>query len=287
MLCEKPYMIGMLPCPCGRCLPCTINRRRVWAHRIMLEAKKHADNAFVTLTYSDENLPTGGSLCNTCPQKWLKRLRQAIAPRKIRFYLVGEYGDQTWRPHYHAIIFGLKPTEDTIVRSTWGKGHVTVGTVTLESAQYVAGYVTKKMTNPNDARLAGRYPEFSRMSLRPNGIGAPAMDNVSRALQTDVGMDLVDSAGDVPHSLNHGTKSLPLGRYLRRKLREAIGRNADVPEQAKQKYFSEMRQLQKDFREVTQNPAPAGTQKIVLDMNSQKRLNSAARTKIFTKGKKI
>lgn len=56
------------------------------------------------------------------------------------------------------------------------------GTLTPESATYVAGYVTKKLTKPGDPKLGGRHPEFARMSLRP-GIGAGAMYDIGKAIQ--------------------------------------------------------------------------------------------------------
>ena len=48
---------------------------------------------------------------------------------------------------------------------------VSVGKVTFETAAYVAGYVTKKITGPAAAEhYQGRTPEYATMSRRP-GIG--------------------------------------------------------------------------------------------------------------------
>jgi len=184
-------MVGSVPAGCGQCMPCRINRRRLWTHRMMLESYKHAENSFLTLTYDDEHLPARGSLDPSHTQKWLKRFRKAIAPRKVRFYLVGEYGDQSQRPHYHAALFGVGPdgivvnneycSVPDIVSRTWGKGHVMLGSLTSASAQYICGYVTKKMTSKFDPRLNGRYPEFARMSRRP-GIGSSWFE----AYQSDI-----------------------------------------------------------------------------------------------------
>lgn len=172
------------------------------------------------LPYTEAGLPT---LVKKHPQLWLKRLRKALGPtRPVRYYLVGEYGDQTFRPHYHAAVFGLSQFESSLVLSTWSMGMVDVGELTRESAQYVAGYVTKKMTAYDDPRLCGRYPEFARMSLRP-GIGAGFVPVVAEALSTREGSQSIAGAGDVPTVLQHGSQCLPLGRYLRRKLREEVG----------------------------------------------------------------
>ena len=96
-----------MPVGCGQCLPCRINKRREWTFRLELEASLHEHNSFVTLTYADQFLPEDGSVNPRHTQLWLKRLRKVLDPRKVRFFLCGEYGDQTFRPHYHACLFGV------------------------------------------------------------------------------------------------------------------------------------------------------------------------------------
>lgn len=279
-LCKKPYMQGVLAFGCGQCNPCRINRRRTWAHRIMLESLTHGDSSFVTLTYDDEFLPEGGSLDPVDPQKWLKRIRKAFHPAKLRYFLVGEYGDNTFRPHYHCALFGLAPSLTSLVEETWGLGNVMVGTLTVQSAQYIAGYVTKKMTSKEDDRLCGRLPEFSRMSLRP-GIGAKAMEDVADVLSSGQGALNVAAVGDVPMALNHGRNSLPLGRYLRRQLRERLGLSSDTPAASLEKWSLEMRGL---FQEALSTPegSKKSLRKILVDKNRQKVLNLEGRAKIFS-----
>jgi len=122
-----------------------------------------------------------------------------VFPGKIRFFLTGEYGELTHRPHFHAAIFGLDSYSaggddgrGGVLQETWPYGFTFSGELTWESAQYIAGYLTKKVT-------ADEYSvrEFSRMSLRP-GIGASAMEDVGRALSCDVGLDSVAANLDVP-----------------------------------------------------------------------------------------
>lgn len=238
MRCKNPYSphTGFV-FPCGVCLPCKINAKRIWQHRILIEAEKHCSNSFITLTYEDKNLPPDSGLSVRDYQLWLKRFRKAVHPVALRFFLCGEYGDQTFRPHYHAAIFGYPSCMHgktrynqgyrdccevcDLVRDTWGYGLVDVGTLTKDSAAYVAGYVTKKMTRKDDPRLAGRHPEFGRMSLRP-GIGAVGIPDISALLTEGPGRHIIDATGDIPTTLMSGGKLLPLGRYLRRKLREEI-----------------------------------------------------------------
>lgn len=247
MMCRNPYVNKGRAYGCGQCMPCRVNKRREWTHRIMLEASLREDNCFMTLTYEDGKIPISSSGFPTLDRNdldlWLKRFRKAISPLKLRFYAVGEYGDQTQRPHYHVAVFGY-PTcvrgrtlhgrnghkvcceNCELVYQTWGKGGVDLGSLEVNSAQYIAGYVTKKMTSKTDPRLNGRYPEFGAMSRHP-GIGADFMHDVASAL---LEFDLEDSQTDVPSSLRHGKRLMPLGRYLRGKLREAVGRDKKAPQ---------------------------------------------------------
>lgn len=209
----------------------------------MLEAMQYKDNAFVTLTYADEFLPSDMSVHPRHLQLFLKRLRKRFGEGRIRFYGVGEYGDQTQRPHYHLALFGFpacsfiysRYSREVVnccrwcdmVRDTWAMGNIFIGQLEAESSHYIAGYVIKKMTAPDDPRLKGRYPEFARMSLRP-GIGAGMMDETASTLMFH---ELEKRLADVPSALRHGDKELPLGRYLRRRLRERIGREPGEPKE--------------------------------------------------------
>lgn len=230
--------------PCGQCLPCRINRRRLWTHRLILEALKHEYSIFVTLTYDKNNYPPDGSLQPRELQLFLKKLRQAVAPIKIRFYAVGEYGDLSGRAHYHLAIFGLNDIYAKRVTDSWGKGMVHIGNLTLESAQYICGYTTKKLTSKDDPKLEGKHPEFARMSLRP-AIGLSAMEDMHDFLTTEEGSKHLLQTKDVPLFLRHGGKNLPLGRYLRSKLREKL----DIPQSV-----------------ATQNPQYLELQKEMSDM---------------------
>ncbi len=264
---------------CGQCLPCRISKRREWTHRMMLESMLHEESTFVTLTYNDENLPHGGQLDPVHVQNWLKYLRKALYPQKVRFYLVGEYGDETMRPHYHVALFGVGKESEEAIKETWSHGFVQVGTLTCHSAQYIAGYVTKKMNKPGDCRLGIRYPEFARMSLRP-GIGAHAMEDVARSLKTPGGKILLEENGDVPGVLSHGKKKLPLGRYLKRRLRHVLEfKELGTPEKALKVWTDELRRL---FSEALSDPdnrsRPLKT--IHVDLNKQKVLQFQGREKI-------
>lgn len=235
-------------------MPCSIQRRKVWTHRILLESMRHESSCFITLTYDDDHYPEGGSLVKKDFQDWLKRFRKALEPIKVRYYACGEYGTVTHRPHYHACIFGVGVSAEDLVLRTWTKGFSHVGDLTRQSAQYVAGYVTKKMKR---AELNGRTPEFSIMSLKP-GIGAGSMGDVAQVLLSKHGSKKIAQDGDVPLDLNHGNVSLPLGRYLRSKLREECGfETSGAQEKPTAERTAELLAMRKDIGTlayVTQKP---------------------------------
>lgn len=285
MICKKPFN-GY---PCGQCMTCRINRRRLWAHRLMLEGKKHGDACVVTLTYSQDFGPLSNSLRSDQVQRWLKRLRLSMEPTRLRFFLCGEYGDDNHRPHYHLVLYGVPlPPEHipdfrcrcstcSLIRTTWGLGFVYVDNLTWESAQYVCGYVVKKMTKRDDSRLMGRHPEFTRMSLKP-GIGATAMEDVATTLQDRVGAAAVSSLGDVPIVLQHGRTKLPLGRYLRRRLRREMGaEDLRETDSARRKKAEALRTLSEDIG------VAEARQKLKLDIEHERIRQIETREKIWRK----
>ena len=150
----------------------------------------HDQNIFLTLTYDNDHLPADMSLHKSHLQKFFKRLRKHYADKRIRYFAVGEYGDRTNRPHYHAIVFGLRPDdrkqlsgteknklyESAEINRIWGHGFAPFGSVTFDSAGYCARYAIKKITgDKSEAHYQGRTPEYATMSRRP-GIGRPWYD---------------------------------------------------------------------------------------------------------------
>lgn len=227
MLCLKPFRQGVTEFGCGQCLPCRINRRRLWTSRLMLESFAHSQSLFVTLTYRPESLPERWTLVPRHAQLFLKSLRQFALPGKVRYYLVGEYGEKSLRPHYHVVLYGSTLSREMIEKS-WPHGFVHIGTLSVQAAHYTVGYVTKSMTKSDDERLEGRYPEFARMSLRP-GIGAAAGPQFARMLESHAGVMFQIAKGDVPDQWRMDGKIYPLGRYIRRQVRVALGWEAGEP----------------------------------------------------------
>ena len=186
------HMYDRIQLPCGRCIGCRLERSRQWAARLVCEQSMHSCASFITCTYSSPPLVLGPdgverpSLCKRDGQLFLKRLRKHYSDINIRYYWAGEYGEQTFRPHYHACIFGLDFSEDRVLFSSsgpnslyvsdtltniWGLGHCLIGECTFESAAYVARYCVKKVNGDlAESHYMGRVPEYAVMSRRP-GIG--------------------------------------------------------------------------------------------------------------------
>lgn len=180
---------------CGHCIGCRIKRQREWTVRIMCESKMHRDSMFLLLSYDNEHKPRDNGLCYRDVQLFLKRTRQEL-DFPIRYFVCGEYGEKTLRPHYHMCLFGWRPDDahrvsgvyskhdiysSPTLQRLWGKGKTDFGAITPQSAAYTASYVLKKWNGPD---TEGRYErvtedgeirvverEFARMSLKP-GIGA-------------------------------------------------------------------------------------------------------------------
>ncbi|WNK14050.1 MAG: replication initiator protein [Microvirus sp.] len=171
----------------------------------MHEAAVHSASCFTTLTYRDADLPVDGGLDKEEVQRFWKRLRKQVEPQKIRYYACGEYGESTFRPHYHVIIFGLEQCscskerwkratlnpgvpcgcrDRDLVLKNWGHGGVDrLGTVTYDSARYCADYIGKAVTGMKAVGFYGlRQAPFQVMST---GLGRKYVDeNREQLLET-------------------------------------------------------------------------------------------------------
>jgi hypothetical protein len=203
---RPPFKVG-----CQQCTNCRISKGSDWAIRLSQEAKFHIESSFITLTYDDLHLPEHHTLVKRDGQLFMKRLRRYLAKRspglKVRYFLVGEYGENTHRPHYHLILFGFAFTHDRRPHSKkgghqlytsksldeiWGNGFCSLGSVTPDSCGYVAQYSFKKI---NGKRADEHYrrvdlvtgetyllqKEFASMSTHP-GIGYRHYDNYANQM---------------------------------------------------------------------------------------------------------
>jgi len=187
--------------PCQYCGECRISQARQKASRAVHEQSRWKQSCFITLTYKNE--PKDKSLHPEDTKGFIRRLQYRLK-HPIKYMLVGEYGDKTERPHYHALIYGtdfglshyralhregisvpqkkiesLDPSDLEILHETaalrspeledlWELGHASVGDLTFDSAAYACRYSLKKITGDSaPLHYGNRLPEFIRMSTKP------------------------------------------------------------------------------------------------------------------------
>lgn len=158
--------------PCGYCYQCLHRRQSAWAFRLGQELKRSTSACFLTLTYTDENIPKSYNGNPTLEKKhyqnFTKRLRKKCKTTNIKYYACGEYGDVTNRPHYHAIIFNLPHSYTTNaehISQIWGQGHIHIAPCTTPTIHYVTKYLMKGRFLPT-GELDDRNPHFSLMSKK-------------------------------------------------------------------------------------------------------------------------
>lgn len=164
MTCTNKFTVNGVKVPCMYCKACRINKITMWTVRILAEMTKKPKNAFITLTYNNENLQFEDSIATLRKrhlQLFMKKLRKEFEGTDIKFkyFACGEYGETLKRPHYHIIMLGAsisdlkkirtiysehKTQEWYGVEQVWGKGTVYYGSVTPASIRYVLGYIMDK-----------------------------------------------------------------------------------------------------------------------------------------------
>jgi len=162
MNCEKPITlhekedgyVNARTVPCGSCFACLSKRAQEWGFRLEQELKTSSAAIFLTLTLGDAECAKKGqqtvNLEKATAQKFLKRLRNNIAPDTFKYYLVGEYGPKNLRPHYHAIIFNLDPKHHETVKTSWGLGFIQIRPISTGRIRYVTGYIIGKNFFPEN-----------------------------------------------------------------------------------------------------------------------------------------
>lgn len=177
----------LLLLPCGKCSCCVQNKSLEWTSRLMKEAEEWKYTYFVTLTYSDSNLK---DLNKRDIQLFLKRFRKATG-FEFKYYVSGEYGETTLRPHYHAIFFLNDKLDDLefyannlyvskLLNSTWKNGNVLVSSdVNERSIKYTIGYTLKKIGE-------------SKITLMSKGLGLKYLKEKKSNIQFSNGFYLND-----------------------------------------------------------------------------------------------
>lgn len=169
--------IGRMDVPCGKCYQCLNQKRNDWSFRLYQEQKVSQSAVFITLTYNDDEIPKmydpeTGEVFQTLKkedfQSFMKTLRKRQARKtkkwKIRYYAVGEYGTETQRPHYHAILFNTHLDVLKTLDAIWKKGITHIGECNPASIRYITKYVINKIGDHDVEK------PFALMSRKP-GLG--------------------------------------------------------------------------------------------------------------------
>lgn len=130
----------------------------------------------------------------------------------IGYFVTGEYGDQRKRPHWHVIIFNWCPKDlefayqndrgdrvfhSKLLTQLWGKGRTDLGSVTFESAGYVARYAAKKLVHGPDGHS---YQPISRKSSK-QAIGKRFLERYWEDIFNHGHVVLLTKKGDVKTSI--------------------------------------------------------------------------------------
>lgn len=217
---KKPWTY--VPVDCGTCRGCRQKKAQAWTLRCLLENQKHDTSVFITLTVDDAR--NDGSLDKKAYSGFIKRLRERIRSKtaqSIRHFGCGEYGETTYRPHYHAILFGMWDDND-LIESAWGHGLTQTVQANRKMIAYTAGYVNKKLDHPFRAadELEGA---FLQMSRRP-GIGAAARAHWHSWRE---------------YAIDNGTK-MPVPRYLHDAWKNHVDFKSEAAlREVQQQYFAQ------------------------------------------------
>lgn len=262
--------------PCGSCENCKADQAYEKAFRMMAEDKSSTASCVVNLTYDDVHMPkvfeydveTGevlSTFTNTLfypdVQAFKKRLQRHFKYKynedNIRSVVAGEYGDQYGRPHYHIVFYNLdirdlvyrgktkngsdEYTSETISK-LWGKGFVTIGDFSRETAQYVSNYILKKIKGGESEahyKGLGKRPEFVISSRKP-GIGADWLINH---------IEDYKKYGKLVIGTNSGLMELHSCQYLDRIIAEQDPEEAKRLKEAK----SNLAKMREEFRAQLSN----------------------------------
>lgn len=206
--------------PCGHCELCQKSRSKDWIIRIekALEAfrKNHQQSFsyFITWTYDDDHLPLSPTTgMPTLDKQTFRHMfntiknTEELTASDFQYYAVGEYGDLSARPHYHAIVFTSK---DIDWKHYWTFGNIQIGDVQPESIGYVTRYVDKKLGSyikKDDFELLGIEPVFAIMT---------------KGLGKDFILDRIEKYKDDPALLNcivgQNGQKFNLPKYGKKKL---------------------------------------------------------------------
>lgn len=241
-------------------------RASAWAFRILQEKKRSTSAHFVTLTYDDAHVPINDHMQLTLDRKeiplYMKRLRklhEKIKTKKskpLKYYAVGEYGEEFERPHYHMILFNAQAE---LIPLAWAKEKTMLGMcqigdkgVTAGGAKYLCEYLLTADTQDNRIR----EKPFSLMS-KNLGDNYLTKEMKQWHLQRD-GQTIVLPNGTLEktrtryYAIHEGYK-ISLPRYYRDKIFPKIYREIDVPLLTEKFMIEEYKKAENNFTEYNNN----------------------------------
>lgn len=209
--------------------------RKTWTGRMLMEDKVSESSWFLTLTYNPESLPYDPEFHNPTlnrkdVQLYLARLRAIRGGGlKFRYFISGEYGDESLRPHYHAILFFPHSSpapanlEETLLRY-WGKGNIDLRESNPARFAYTASYCVKKYRADERGILGpGMTPEFSLVSRMP-ALGTGYIEQLAdNYLSSNQLQDELERSEDVAKVFRIQGNIYPIPAVLRNKLRTRLG----------------------------------------------------------------
>ncbi len=188
--------------PCGKCLRCLQRKRRDWYIRLEDLQKRSSSSLFITLTYDDDTLPFASSgypsLKLRDVQLFMKRLRKSLPGVSLSYFVCGEYGPSTLRPHYHMLLFNL-PLDDyySLLKKSWTLGHFCIDFASPARLMYVTKYMLPANDSTFNYEKFGCEKPFMRCSKH---LGEPlaTKSNVISALTNGFIVDDCGSAYALP-----------------------------------------------------------------------------------------
>ena len=181
--------------PCRRCAKCLQFRQLQWRERCLNEIEHSPRTWLVTLTFDPHHL--AGILFEAARfshlgtaaedraayshvQKYLKRLRKAASAR-CRYMFVFERGEETGRPHYHALLHEVdRPISKRLIEANWRSN---VHARLVKSGRGSASYVTKYLTKSLDVRPRASAG-YGNRNHRPPSQGPQVNDSERKVVDT-------------------------------------------------------------------------------------------------------
>lgn len=134
---------------CGKCEACQNFKK--WNQYIkisedILTNNENEKTYFVTLTYAGNTKYINKKHI----QQWLKKLKYQLTKwqkKTIKYTIIGEYGEITHRPHYHALITSENQYINNLIQNTWKMGIINIKQAQEGHIHYLASHKIKNKNN--------------------------------------------------------------------------------------------------------------------------------------------